>query len=141
MVKTQKREINFNNPEERAKYMIEWKLKNKDNVKNKAYKIIKCDICDSEYKKCNKVHHLKTKKHLNKLVINNENKVIDKIHKEYPETKLENIINEIKLENNENEIKLENNENEIKLKIYHETNDFIFYRDLKGNISQIDKLI
>ena len=51
-----------NNKEHRKEYMKQWELKNNE--------IINCE-CGNEYKKKDKSHHLKTKKHLNNITDNN----------------------------------------------------------------------
>lgn len=46
--------------EYKKEYMKEYRIKNKDKLRE----YIKCEVCDSYYKRENKTHHLKTKKHI-----------------------------------------------------------------------------
>lgn len=49
----------------KRQYCKEYFEKNKDELKEK----IKCDICGHEYMKYNKTNHLRTKKHMNCVVL------------------------------------------------------------------------
>lgn len=77
---------------DKAKYMKDYYEKNKSKLEEK----IKCEICLHEYKKCKKSEHIKTKKHLMKMLEKENKNLKDEGRDEYLNEKKKEIMESTK---------------------------------------------
>jgi hypothetical protein len=78
-IKAYNAKYHLENKEERLEKMRNYWLNNKDTLKELKNEVFEC-ICGSHYTRCNKIKHLKTKKHMN-YRNNSIDKIIDRLQK------------------------------------------------------------